>query len=87
MDVPIKADLEQYIQEKVRSGEYASAAHVVEEGLRLLRELEKDEISGEELNRLIAEGQADLDSGNVVDAEEVFAEIRRKSEQMRGKVG
>ena len=87
MEIPLSPGLEQFIQQKIRSGEFPSPAAVVECALILMRDSEGEEISGEELNRLIAEGQADLDSGNTVDASEVFDEIRRRSAQLRGKAG
>ncbi|HEV8608064.1 MAG TPA: type II toxin-antitoxin system ParD family antitoxin [Tepidisphaeraceae bacterium] len=88
MNISLRPELEQFVQEKVQGGTYASPSEVIEDALLRLREQEEgDEISGDELNRLLAEGEADLAGGNVVDAEEVFAELRRRSAEKRGRVG
>jgi len=45
--------------------------------------IERPELTGDELRRLIAEGQRDADAGDLVDADEVFEELRRLSERRR----
>lgn len=66
---------EQWVQERVDSGDYASSAEVIRAGLRLLKE---DEEWRAEVRRKIAEGAADLRAGRVVDGAEIFARLRAK---------
>jgi antitoxin ParD1/3/4 len=41
MNVSLTPELEQFVQEKVKSGRYLSASEVVREGLRLLEERDR----------------------------------------------
>jgi antitoxin ParD1/3/4 len=89
MNVSLTPELEKFVQEKVASGRYTSASEVVREALRLLerkeQRLEEREQAlrafGAELDRRIAE----LDRGEGIPAEEVFAEIERLSAERRRK--
>jgi len=72
---------EEWVQERVDSGDYASSAEVIRAGLRLLKE---DEAWRAEVRRKIAEGAADLRAGRVVDGEEVFARLRAELDAPRG---
>jgi len=68
-------DLEQFVEDKVRSGEYANPDAVVENALATLRLHEGILPSGEKLRQLIAEGQAEADRGELLDGEEVFRNL------------
>ena len=64
MNVSLTPELEELVQEKVRSGRYNSASEVVREALRLLEE--QDELRAvrlEEVRKKIAQGLASLDRG------------------------
>ena len=64
------------IQDKVKSGRYLSASEVVGEALRLLDERDHlREAKLAELKAKIREGIEALDRGEVIDCEEVFAEL------------
>lgn len=79
MNVSLPPELERQIAEKVASGAYDSASEMVREGLRLL--LEADETRARRLERLRAEiqvGLDQLDRGEAISGEEVFAEIDRR---------
>lgn len=73
---------EQWVQERVDSGDYASSAEVIRAGLRLLKE---DEAWRAEVRRKIAEGAADLRAGRVVDGDEVLARLRQELDEQRGR--
>lgn len=73
---------EEWVQERVDSGDYASSAEVIRAGLRLLKE---DEAWRAQVRRKIAEGAADLRAGRVVDGEEVFARLRAELDEQRSK--
>lgn len=64
---------EQWVQERVDSGDYASSAEVIRAGLRLLKEEEEWRTA---VRKKIAEGAADLRAGRVVDGEAVLARLR-----------
>jgi len=73
---------EEWVQERVNSGDYASSAEVIRAGLRLLKE---DEEWRAEARKRIAEGAADLRAGRVVDGEAVLARLRAELDARRGK--
>lgn len=63
---------EQWVQERVDSGDYASSAEVIRAGLRLLKEQEEWQAAA---RRKLAEGLADLQAGRVVEGDEVLSQI------------
>ncbi|MGB9147463.1 MAG: type II toxin-antitoxin system ParD family antitoxin [Acidobacteriaceae bacterium] len=89
MNVSLTPELEKFVQDKVESGRYTSASEVVREALRLmekrdLRLAEREEALKAfqaELDRRIAE----LDRGEGIPADEVFAELRAHSQERRRK--
>ena len=82
--ISLPPELEKLINEKVQSGEYASANEVISESLRLLEEQEElRRIKHEALRQEIAKGIEQLDRGEGIPAEEVFAEIRERNKAMR----
>ncbi|HTV14778.1 MAG TPA: type II toxin-antitoxin system ParD family antitoxin [Acidobacteriaceae bacterium] len=89
MNVSLTHELEKFVQEKVDSGRYTSASEVVREALRLMEKRDRRLLEREqaleafqaEMDRRIAEA----DAGKVRDVEEVFAELRAKSEARRKK--
>jgi len=83
MQVTISRELEEFVEMKVRSGDYASAESVVEDAIARLRAEEM--IDPAELTRLVVEGQAEADRGELIDSETVFQEIREESLKRRGK--
>ena len=74
-------DLARFVEEKVRSGEYTPPEAVVENALATLRLHERILPSGGELQRLIAEGQAEADGGELLDGEEVFRNLLARNAQ------
>jgi antitoxin ParD1/3/4 len=84
MEITLPAELEEMVKEKVRTGEYASAADVVSEGLRLL-EAEEDLQRFEALKRDIAAGIEEADRGELVSAEEVFSRLRERNRRISTK--
>ncbi len=79
MNISLTRELEQLVQDKVRTGMYLSASEVVREGLRLLEE--RDSLRRAQLMSLrkkIALGLAQLDRGHGIPGAKVFRELRQK---------
>jgi putative addiction module CopG family antidote len=81
MQVVLPPDLEEYVHSKIQSGDYRSAEEMVGDALARLR---AEEIDPSELRRLVAEGQASADRGELIKAEDVFKEIQQESRRRRG---
>ena len=71
---------EEFIKQQLAEGRYASASEVIREGLRVLED--QEELRRIRLERLRAEIQKGIDSGDYIPAEEVFAELRAKYQNM-----
>ncbi|MCT7950735.1 type II toxin-antitoxin system ParD family antitoxin [Ancylothrix sp. C2] len=79
MDITFKSEEEQLIQEKLKSGKYATAYEVIVEALRLLEERDKQyEKWVEETREKVAVGIAQLDRGEGIDGEVVISRLREK---------
>ena len=84
MNVSLTPELERLIEERVKSGLYGSASEVVRDGLRLL--VERDQAHAARLGELrgkIAEGMDAARRGDVVDGDDVFSEIKKRSAARR----
>ena len=88
MNISLTPELEQLVKDKVSSGKYNSVSEVMGEALRLLEE--RDRIRDQRLAELKAKiqvGIEELERGEGIDGEEVFAEIeediRRAQAQMQ----
>ena len=79
MSVSLTPELEQLVNEKVASGRFTSVDDVVREGLRLIEE--RDERL-QELRHQIQLGVESADRGELIDSRIVFANLRRKLQQI-----
>jgi antitoxin ParD1/3/4 len=75
-NISLPRELEEYIDAKVASGEYAHASEVVRDGVRLLMQEEARKL--EWLRNAIAEGEADIAAGRVFSSSEVTKELARR---------
>jgi len=86
MEIWLGPDLEEWIEDAVRSGRYATPGEVVREAVLRLRQ---EEIPFEEMaaqfNRELDETIASLDRGERVDPADVRAELQRMSAERRRK--
>jgi antitoxin ParD1/3/4 len=84
MDITLQPELEQFIQEKITSGQYRSLDEAVNAGLKLLMEQELI-YQGRfaQLKQEIMIGIEASEKGEVVDSETVFSSIQEKLEQRR----
>jgi antitoxin ParD1/3/4 len=76
-NISLPSELEDYVDAKVASGEYAHASEVVRDGLRLLMREEAAKL--EWLRTEISKGQADIAAGRVVTSEQLRRELKRRS--------
>jgi antitoxin ParD1/3/4 len=77
MNVSLTTELEEMVEQKVKTGLYTSASEVVREGLRLLQQ--RDEMREAKLKALradIQKGIDDLEAGRYQDGGEAMAEMR-----------
>ncbi len=77
MNVSVGKDFENYVQQKIATGDYASASEVVRAGLRLLKERERLlEAKLLALRGDIELGIQEAERGELVDGEAVLEELR-----------
>lgn len=73
-----------FVEQKVRSGRYATASEVIRDGLRLLEKQDRRE--AERLDILRAEIRKGLDDPNLVDGDAAFTELDAIIDGYDGKV-
>lgn len=78
MTVILSPELEQLIEEKIRTGEYPSAEAIVCTAIAQLFEGEEDFAPGE-LEAMIQIGLDELDRGEFRDGKAVFDDLRKRS--------
>lgn len=84
MNVNLGSTFDAFVAEMLESGLYQSQSEILREGLRLLKEREElKALRIAEIRREIALGAKQADRGDLVDANEVFGKIRRKSAQRK----
>ena len=85
LNISLTPELDRFINARVASGRYQSASEVVREGLRLLEEREEHRQTAlQELRQLIAVGLEEAKRGELLDGEQVMADlIRRHGERVR----
>lgn len=78
LNISLTPELERFIAAHVASGRYQSASEVVREGLRLLEEREEPRRAAlQELRELIAVGLEEAKRGELLDGEQVIADLAR----------
>jgi putative addiction module CopG family antidote len=81
MDVLLKPELEQFVADKVKAGQYADASDIVNEALEVLKEQEQFTPQHEAyLRREVRRGLEQLDAGGCADfdAGRIIADERRR---------
>jgi antitoxin ParD1/3/4 len=82
MQVSLTPELTELIQEKIKGGSYHSTLEVIGEALRLLDERDRTAaVRLVELKQKIQIGIAELDRGEGLDGEDVFAELEADIQQ------
>ena len=84
MNVSLTPELEKLVTRKVESGLYQSASEVIREGLRLLDDQDRlREIHLAEVRKKIQTGLSQLDRGEGIPGDEVYARMKQKSVEFR----
>ena len=79
MNVSLTPELEKLVEKKVKSGRYQSASEVIREGLRLIEDQDRlRELRLEEARKKIQTGLDQLDRGQGLPGEKVYAQMRRR---------
>jgi antitoxin ParD1/3/4 len=79
MNISLTPELERLVDDKVKSGRYASASEVIREGLRLLEEQEQlKQQRLAEVRRKIDRGLEQLDQGLGIPGSEARARLQRR---------
>jgi putative addiction module CopG family antidote len=86
MNVLMKPELEQFISDKVKSGQYADASDMVNEALEVLRKQEQFTPEHEAyLRQEVRKGLDQLETGQRAnfDAEKIISEERKRLERQK----
>jgi len=83
MAISLSPETQRIIEEGVKRRGYASPDDMVRAGLALLDQADTGDFEPGELDRLIAQAEAESKRGKGIDSDEVFAEIRRMSRDFR----
>jgi antitoxin ParD1/3/4 len=88
MNISITPELEQFVRQEVQTGLYQSASEVIRAALRRLKEDKERKpryiaASKGELEDKILEGLDELDRGEGMPAQQVFAELKAHSAKRR----
>ena len=84
MNVSLTPQLEELVNQRVRSGRYNSASEVVREALRLMEEQDRlREIRIDALRKEIQTGIDQADRGELIPAEKAFSQLRERNKQFR----
>lgn len=79
-NISLPTELEEYIDAKVASGEYAHASEVVRDALRAMMEEEAGKL--EWLRNAIAEGIASAERGEIIPGDQAFEDAKRRGREV-----
>ena len=86
MDVNLSPELERFVREQVDTGKYRTASDVVRDGLRVLAEQTELQSLRAEFNEKIAEAEADVAAGRMIDGSEVRERLRQRCEALEAEL-
>jgi len=85
MNVPLKPELEKFIEDEVKSGRSSDPSEFLSRAVYhyvLARDL-GEEYAPEEIDRMIAEGLEDIERGDTIEGTEAFRQLRAYSVERR----
>jgi antitoxin ParD1/3/4 len=78
VNISLTPELGAFLQSRVKSGRYQTTSEVVREALRLLQHQEKErEVGLKQLKVKLQRGALQAQRGELLDADEVFEELRK----------
>lgn len=78
VNISLTPELGAFLQSRVKSGRYQTTSEVVREALRLLQNQERErEHDLKQLKSKLQRGVAQAERGELLDGDEVFAELRQ----------
>jgi antitoxin ParD1/3/4 len=85
MNLSLPREIEKVVESLIRSGRYESVEHVVSAAVMMLEQQHRIidaefEGSYQSVRERIEEGLAEIDSGNLIDGEELFEQLERELE-------
>ena len=84
MNISLTPELEQIVTQKVNSGLYTTPLEVIHEALRALDNRDASHQAWiEEVSAQVTAGLAQLRRGEGISGDQVFEELRQKSQQLR----
>ena len=84
VNISLTPELRAFLQSRVKSGRYQTTSEVVREALRLLQYQEKEREQGlKQLKTKLQRGAAQAERGELLDAVEVFQEMRQLIEERK----
>ena len=82
MSITLRPDTERRIEDRLKAGRYSTADDVVQDGLKLLEQRERErQQASDEVRRRIAVGIDQLDRGEGLDGDRVFKELLAELER------
>jgi len=85
VNISLTPELDAFLQSRVKSGRYQTTSEVVREALRLLQNQEKEREAGlKQLKAKLQRSAAQAERGELLDADEVFQELRQLIAERKG---
>ncbi|PSN19146.1 type II toxin-antitoxin system ParD family antitoxin [filamentous cyanobacterium CCP5] len=87
MEISLSPEIEQYVQDKVSSGQYATASEEFLAGIQLLKDIDRIyQGRYEALRQDVKIGLEAAERGEMVDSETVFSQLHERLNQRRGQM-
>jgi putative addiction module CopG family antidote len=84
MKLTLDAESQKLIEDRIKAGDYSTPEDVVRAALVALKQQEEwGDFAPGELERLLAEGEESIEREGTVSADEVFADLQRRSDERR----
>jgi putative addiction module CopG family antidote len=85
MTITLTREMKKIVDEKLQTGDFATAEDVVFAALQAMKSQQIDEFEPGELDRLIAEGDESIRKEGTIDVDDAFAELRARRAQSKAR--